>query len=161
MSIAQGRPGPGAQRRLAGLSAALLAVIVPHAVHAAGWRRDDPAAQILAAQLQHRLAGQGSAVRRLSGAACWPLLSAVPSGPVPKNASWRSGDISADNPYLTPQERWCLGAVTGTAASLATTSTSANPGPPARAVSAGQYPGILPPGARAVRLKGGGWQICF
>ncbi len=85
----------------------------------------------------------------------------MPSGPVPKGASWHEGDISSDNPYLTPQERWCLTAVTGHPDSLAATSTAASAPVAPAGSGADRYPGILPPGARAVRLKGGGWQICF
>jgi hypothetical protein len=112
--------------------------------------RED-AATILATQLQTRLARQGSVVRHLRGSECWPLLAQVPSEPIPPGASWHAGDISSDNPYLTPQERWCLTSVTNTART---------PSPGAASASR-KYPGTLPIGAHAVQLKNGTWQICF
>jgi hypothetical protein len=112
--------------------------------------RED-AATILSAQLQTRLARQGSVVRHLQGSECWPLLAQVPSEPIPAGASWRAGDISSDNPYLTPQERWCLASVTNTARTPSHSAASASR----------EYPGTLPTGAHAVQLKDGSWQICF
>jgi hypothetical protein len=115
-----------------------------------GASRDD-AATILSAQLQTRLAQQGGVARHLRGSECWPLLAQVPTQPIPTGASWRAGDISSDNPYLTPQERWCLTSVTNTART-----------PPHGTASASRdYPGTLPIGAHAVQLKDGSWQICF
>ena len=90
-------------------------------------------------------------MRHLQGSECWPLLAQVPSEPIPPGASWRAGDISSDNPYLTPQERWCLTSVTNTARI---------PSPGAASASR-KYPGTLPIGAHAVQLKNGTWQICF
>jgi hypothetical protein len=168
------------QRSAAAALATALMLALPGAAQATGWRQDDPAARILATNLEHRLAVQGSAVRHLAGAACWPLLSQVPVGPVPRGASWHEGDISSDNPYLTPQERWCLTSITQTAARPTTsmTETSSDAAPPVGAPgsweedtrqatrqvstrSAPRYPGTLPPGAHATLLKNGDWQICF
>jgi hypothetical protein len=115
-----------------------------------GWQTDQERAveeearrQRLSADLERRIAEQGSAARKLNDRQCERFIHGLPSEGAPMGKLWSPGQPSEDNPYYTPQENYCL----------ALSRSHVSP------AEAPVYPGMLPVGWHATYLGNGYWQL--